>query len=321
MYDTNDITGVNLETTSFSQFTIVFTGFLNTGTTIKRRQTLVINGAARQLSNANFQGAVWVDATNGITGTVFPIGTPGNPVNNLVDARTIATTIGVRRYNIYQGFFTLTVPHDNWTFQGLAAPQGSSIDVNSQSVINTQFDTITVTGILGTNSIIGVINGIANALQNFNGIITQSAIGGTFTFAANTQPTFAFCTVLASITSPVFNAQNNANIILAVRFFTGEITLQNLTNTSSAVLEFEAGTFFLDNTSEGNVVTVRGIVVVTDTSTNKADVIGVIDPSTFVTTIAGAVWDQLVSTHIILGSFGNRVGKKLLDLGRFIALR
>ena len=45
------------------------------------------------LQAASFgDGAIAIDMTNGVSGTVFPIGTKGRPVNNWADARIIAAS-------------------------------------------------------------------------------------------------------------------------------------------------------------------------------------------------------------------------------------
>jgi hypothetical protein len=40
-----------------------------------------------------------------------------------------------------------------------------------------------------------------------------------------------------------------------------------------------------------------------------------------VANIAGAVWNKLVAEHVEIGTFGERIGKKLLTSGKFIALK
>lgn len=78
-------------------------------------------------------GAIWIDVTNGAAGTVVGTnGTPGNPVNSLADAVTLAAATGFRQYNIRDGFLTLTSAHPTWRFVGLGTNVG--VDVGGQDV-------------------------------------------------------------------------------------------------------------------------------------------------------------------------------------------
>lgn len=56
-------------------------------------------------------GFVFMDSTSGITGTEFPKGTQGSPVDNLADALTIAANNGIHGIELI-GFFTATGSHN-----------------------------------------------------------------------------------------------------------------------------------------------------------------------------------------------------------------
>jgi len=43
--------------------------------------------------------SIKIDTTNGTSGTAFPIGTAGTPVDNIADARTMAYPLGYLRAN------------------------------------------------------------------------------------------------------------------------------------------------------------------------------------------------------------------------------
>jgi hypothetical protein len=49
-----------------------------------------------EIEYASFNSRITLDVENGVAGTTYPIGTPTNPVNNLSDAKTIATARGFR---------------------------------------------------------------------------------------------------------------------------------------------------------------------------------------------------------------------------------
>ena len=54
-----------------------------------------------------YGGTVYVDFSNGSAGTAYPIGLQGTPVNNVIDAFTIAASVGAKNINIISGTFIL----------------------------------------------------------------------------------------------------------------------------------------------------------------------------------------------------------------------
>lgn len=65
------------------------------------------NTVASSLRNVNFDSKVTVDAINGVAGTEYPLGTIGNPVNNMSDAMVIATNEGLTKIYVI-GDYTFT---------------------------------------------------------------------------------------------------------------------------------------------------------------------------------------------------------------------
>lgn len=67
---------------------------------VANQVSLIVNNAAGLITNAqiefaSFNGGVSVDLSGPYSGTVFPTGTPQRPVNNWLDAFTIAATRGL----------------------------------------------------------------------------------------------------------------------------------------------------------------------------------------------------------------------------------
>ncbi len=93
-------------------------------------------------------GAVWVDLTNGIAGTAWPLGTIGNPVNNINDAKTIADANKLKRFTITAetaDTITLTQAFAGFDFVG-RGHNSPRIDLNGQDVELCHFSRISLKG-------------------------------------------------------------------------------------------------------------------------------------------------------------------------------
>lgn len=114
---------------------------------------IVLGGFPDQSAISRYESMVHIDPANGVPLTTpgvfeFPIGTPGTPVSNVTDARTIADFLGVRQYHV-NGAITLTANHDNWTFAG-EEPRQDIITVNPG--VTTDDSSFSRIGIRGTLS-------------------------------------------------------------------------------------------------------------------------------------------------------------------------
>ena len=99
--------------------------------------------ALRSLYNDGRGVCVTVDPTSGTSGAVLGVnGTPGNPVDNETDARTLADALGTKTYAIPDGVLTLTVDHTYWTFRAsgetgyFGTVDFGGVDVSSSWVID-----------------------------------------------------------------------------------------------------------------------------------------------------------------------------------------
>lgn len=98
-----------------------------------------------EIEFASFQNYVIIDVDNGVEGTDYPIGTRGNPVNNLADAKAIAVERGLNTFHLLSN---LTISDgenvDNFVFKSdnwltLTIEDGAS-------VVNTEFTKLDIYG-------------------------------------------------------------------------------------------------------------------------------------------------------------------------------
>jgi hypothetical protein len=101
-----------------------------------------------EIEHSSFNGVVTIDVINGVSGTLYPIGTSTNPVNNLNDAKIIAA---------YRGFKTLYLKSDLTIISGsnideytLKSDNWLSVTIeNNVSLVNTFFEKLSLYGVMG----------------------------------------------------------------------------------------------------------------------------------------------------------------------------
>lgn len=97
-----------------------------------------------------YDGVVHIDTSSPNVGTTAPVGTNEFPVNNVADAQSIATALGIRQFNV-RGSITLTASRSDWVFQGEG--EEAEINLNGQDVADSEFRNLVVTGSVGTGPI------------------------------------------------------------------------------------------------------------------------------------------------------------------------
>ena len=122
----------------------------------------------------------------------FDFGTEENPVNNLMDARQIATQLRLHQYHLRNGMYlTIHFPHDNWSFFG-DDPDAEGVEFCCAATTDgCSFEQIGIFGdlagrIVTSRCIIGAHTGTVTGLEGvFNDTGTagtiQIAPGGTMT--------------------------------------------------------------------------------------------------------------------------------------------
>jgi hypothetical protein len=185
-------------------------------------------------------GAIWIDTTNGAAGTVdYVNGTSTNPTDSIADANTLATSVGIVRFNVAPASsITLAASQDNQIFTGSAW----FLVLNGQSVNLSTFEGAVVTG---TGTGIGTWNNCVFGTCTLGGaavfrdcVLGDSFFGGTITLGSAAVYTFLNCT--SSLPGPVgvtidFGAAiGNSTVNLAG--FEGSVTIANLGATGTDVL-------------------------------------------------------------------------------------
>lgn len=238
-------------------------------------------------------------SSTGAAGTVIGVnGTPGNPVDSLADAETIATALGLTSFHIMSGSFILTSSFTEWLFTG---QDEAEIDINGQNVNSSIFEDILVKGTnVGT---ISIKRGIIEDITDFKGLVSQSGISGTISLAAG-ESTFERCHSREPGTgTPTIDAVG-AGRTINFRAYSGGLQVENMTDASNIMTaEFIAGQMIIDSSCTAGTIDVRGIIKPLQDNSAGTTVItsGVVNQQV----ISDAVWDEATADHTTTGTFGS----------------
>jgi hypothetical protein len=179
-----------------------------------------------EIQHGIFNGVVTVDEVNGVAGTVYPIGTPMMPGNNLQDAKIIAN---YRGFNIIFVIGSLTVANvdlTGFTLKGVNAAN-SSITLDSSAVLTRcEFRDIQVSGYLDGECLLR--DCYVNGVNYFSGIFHECA----FTEAPVTLSGM-FPAILLNCSSASYTDQSvvidcaNGTVPLIIRNWSGNIKIIN----------------------------------------------------------------------------------------------
>ena len=220
------------------------------------------------LQAASFEGGVTVDTSSSYAGVVYPIGTRAQPVNNMLDAVTIATTRGLAKIYVAKDL-TLTSADVSKGFEFIG---NSTVTVtltleDAALVSNCTFRDLTIQGILDNGNFIKDCTVLD--LINVNGSMENCALAGTITMGGSLQSTMHTC--YSNFAGG--NAEDTAIIDmggggqpLVLRDYTGGITLINKTGPESISIDMASGHIVLDQTVINGSITCRGLGKLTDRS-------------------------------------------------------
>lgn len=309
---------------------------------------VVLGGYPDQAARVVYESAVHIDPAIGVPLSTpgvfeFPIGTPGTPVNNEADARTIADFLGIRIYHV-NGTLTLTVDHENWSFEGEEPRQDVIVVSPGVSVADSSFSKIGIRGTLsGTISASQCLVGpTVGGTLGVDGVFTDCGFQGTIRPAAgstirglrinwldltNTVLDFAnpgSVTLFLARCSGNFEVRNaNVNTLMGVVLEGGQVThAASIVNSTSFLYGFgervDLATSWLLDTD----AMIRGSRVDVETSSRAAPgdamdlVTDALDAAAVAASgaaeIADAVLDEAVGDHLAAGSLGD-AARQLLN--------
>jgi hypothetical protein len=218
-----------------------------------------------QLEYNTFNNKVTVDTNIGVAGTEYPIGTPGVPVNNLVDANTILQARGLKKI-FFNDDYVFTGSEDfssGVTFEGLS-PLTVLITLNSNSNVNNcVFRNVSVTGILDNGNMLEKC--FISMLTSFDGELISCGLSQGITLGGSGQTSIINCySKVAGAATPYLDLTSGSSVVM--REWIGGIELRNKVGADPISIDMSSGQVIIDSSCTGGTVLVRGSGKVTDNS-------------------------------------------------------
>jgi hypothetical protein len=247
--------------------------------------------------SAAFRGAaVYIDIANGTSGTKYPRGTPGTPVNNIADARTIADELGLNTIRL-RGSVTLDTNFDNFRFEGISNVSSDIVDLNGQGCSGASFVNLTLIGSAASLASYDASSCIINSSQLLLGSYRQCMFKGNCAFdTGNTVLNLCGSETTAGV-SPVFGfsaSGSNAEF----NNFSGIATISGISEQAqTVVLSFTSGMTTIDNSCISGTIHIHGVVSVTDNSGPDCNVIRTSQLEAAPAAYEGRIWLDTTSTN------------------------
>lgn len=221
------------------------------------------------LQAASYAGAISVKTTSGFTGTTFPVGTRGFPVDNLADAVLIGLARGINTITCLNSLTITTGDFSNGFIFNSDNFQVVTITVQAGSnVTNCVFENVNITGSLDNLNVL--TRCMVSDITQLSGEILDCWIDGDITLAGNTAAVISNCVSAHAGVGPTDLPtidMGGSGQSLALRNYTGGIKIINSTdNADTSSLDFISGRVEIASSCTGGEYTIRGIVEVTDNS-------------------------------------------------------
>jgi len=243
---------------------------------VANQVSLIINNAAGLITNtaieySSFNGGVTIDTANvsgkATSGTLFPIGTPQQPVDNIDDAFQIAEFRGFPTFYII-GDLTLdsSVPDlSGYRFIGNGMDRTLLTIDSDATVDDCEYRDATVTGTLDGNN--RIVDCMIDDLIYVKGILETCVLSAaTITLGGAEEAHFLDCwSGVPGTSTPTINMGGSGQA-LALRNYNGGIKIENKTGTEEVSIDLNSGQIILDSTVTGGTIVCRGIGKLTDNS-------------------------------------------------------
>jgi hypothetical protein len=224
--------------------------------------------------SAAYNGEICVDTINGQSGTDVPIGTRATPVNNFVDALTIASKEGANTIRLLNSvtLATTTFPQ-GLTFTSDNAGLVTLTIADSATVEGCQFNNLTIAGNVDGNNILREC--LLTNITYASGFIFQCSLDGQIDVEPGALLNLLDCfsNQLAGQSDPIIDMGGNGKLI--VRNYNGALDIRNHNDDSGdgdTCIDMNSGVVKLDSTITAGLWPIRGIARVVNNASGTADV-------------------------------------------------
>lgn len=214
-----------------------------------------------QLAYSSFEGGVWIDVINGVSGTFEingePIGNAQNPVNNIPDAVVICQERGLPNTFFVVEDLTLGLGDDVRGFKLIGISHvKTQLAVGADCLcFETNFESFDITGVLDGDSEIN--NCTVSSIQYFNGHIHNSSLNGTIQLSGSQDAKITNCSQLNITSIPVIDCGGSGQNLVMPNY-SGRLIIDNLTGASEIGVGFDAGELIINSTCTAGIIAVSG---------------------------------------------------------------
>jgi len=253
------------------------------------------NTVAVSLKYGAFGSAIYIDTTNGESGTDYPYGTPFKPVDSLANALTIANLYNIKEF-YFSGMLILGQAYQGWSFIGAAALFNNIIVVNGQDVSYSLFKNCVLTSVMaGIN--IQYYECVLNDLSGACGLIYNGGLGGTIVIGEG--QTFQGKSVSALGTPTILDFNSSGTSLCQLQCENGIFRIDNMVSGSIIQFTSTAGEIEISSSCTGGTVLLSGAIKVTDNSSGVYLVQdSVINNETISEECSDAVWEHVTGAAI-----------------------
>lgn len=280
-----------------------------------------------QLEFSSYGGGVTIDVTSPFTGLLYPIGTAQQPVNNLQDAHDISFERGFTSFYVLGD---LTIDVGTIDFQGdifIGESQSkSTITIDPAADVNrAEFYNAHIQGTLDGNA--KLQDCLIDNLNYINGYVEQCVLApGTILLGGSETAHFLDCWSGVPGTGTPEIDMGGTGQSLAIRNYNGGISLKNKTGPESVSLDINSGQVVLQNTVTNGTIVARGVGKLIDENgdhiqTGTWSGVTIVNEMVSTKEMVKEVWGAQTVDHNQSGTFGDKIGKKLLTTAKYLGLK
>jgi len=264
---------------------------------------------------------VYINSDIGLTGTTFPIGTARTPVNNLIDAVTIAENLGIDNFKFSSDFTfgsSTYITDYNLIGEGLNETVLTFVGGSIVALCKIFNATATgdLTGVIGfTDSKISDLGSIGLFPSSQEIIVRRTLFNGYIRLPDNYSGKMTAIDCYSNV--PGNNTPQldfgNSNASLQIRNYTGGIELANVVSGNTMSIDLISGNVKLNDSVTNANITARGVGKMVSSTTGDYIPTGVWNGNVNISndimskgTIAEAVGDE-IGTEIEYAAFGGGV--------------
>lgn len=262
---------------------------------------------SEEINNQSYINAtVYVDTTSAFTGTLFPLGTPPRPLNNLTDAHAVSDKLGYKRIELSSHLTVVTADdligrrYVGSTIEAahVHLPTGTAADTTQ-----TAFEYVHMDGKFDGR--VTISHSIVHDLLDFDGHLEDCRVDGDITLDSTATSSLRMvncASLVAGETKPTIDI-NGAVADINIRNYTGDITVKNVTQANDCAFNFNSGSITFDSTCTSGAATVSGNVKVIDNSGGgfTVDTTRTVDTLVAATDISGNTDNDSLGGHVKRG--------------------